>query len=383
MDNELVKRPSWLEKINSLWKKTSIVWLSGVRRSGKTTLVKEIKDATYINCDLPSEVERLRDPETFYSSCSSKIVIFDEIQNLANPSIVLKIGADEFSHFKILATGSSTLAATEKFSDSLTGRKRSMELSPVLYTELNNFGIKDLSFRMIRGGLPPSLLSKEIDYDFFAEWLDSYYARDIRELFKIEKRSNFLKLVEILLASNGDLINLSKLATMTELSRPTVMTYLEAIEISHVVHIVRPFHGGKRKEIVKQGKVYGFDTGFVAYVKGYKHLRADDQGLLWENITLDMLKTIFPRKTIKFWRDENKNEIDFIVDDKSTLIAIEAKMDYKRFNPKAFKLFNSLYATKKNFVVAPNVRKPFVKKYDSLEVHFVNLSDLKEACDLK
>jgi hypothetical protein len=81
---------------------------------------------------------------------------------------------------KILATGSSTLAATQKFRDSLTGRKRVVEFVPVLYEELPAFGVKDVKGRLPRVGLPPALLSPEHNADFFCEWMDSYFARDFQ-----------------------------------------------------------------------------------------------------------------------------------------------------------------------------------------------------------
>jgi hypothetical protein len=80
--------------------------------------------STFLNCDLPATVDRLIDPERFFRSVSTPIVVLDEVHQLADPSRVLKIAADEFPRPKILATGSSTLAATQKLRDSLTGRKR-------------------------------------------------------------------------------------------------------------------------------------------------------------------------------------------------------------------------------------------------------------------
>jgi hypothetical protein len=69
-----------------------------------------------------------------------RFVVFDEVHPLPVPSRLLKIGADAFPHLRILATGSSTLEATTKFRDALTGRKRVVELVPVLYEELPAFG---------------------------------------------------------------------------------------------------------------------------------------------------------------------------------------------------------------------------------------------------
>ncbi len=86
--------------------------------------VLEIVDHTYFNCDLPSVEAAVRDPQVFFRSQVKPIVVFDEVHQLRNPARLLKIGADLFPKLKILATGSSTLAATKKFRDTLAGRKR-------------------------------------------------------------------------------------------------------------------------------------------------------------------------------------------------------------------------------------------------------------------
>src|SRR5208337_3272383 len=108
----------------------------------------------------------------FFRSVKKKFVVLDEVHQLPDPSRLLKIGADAFPQLKILATGSSTLAATQKFRDSLTGRKRVVEFMPVLYEELSAFGIADLRDRLLRGGLPPALLAARLNSEFYGEWLD-------------------------------------------------------------------------------------------------------------------------------------------------------------------------------------------------------------------
>src|SRR5215469_9882800 len=110
-------RPFWLERLVGGWKQTSIVWLTGPRRVGKTVLAQSLPEAEFLNCDLPGVAERLRDPENFYRALKRRLVVFDEVHQLPDPSRLLKIGADEFPKLKILATGSSTLAATSKFRD--------------------------------------------------------------------------------------------------------------------------------------------------------------------------------------------------------------------------------------------------------------------------
>jgi uncharacterized protein YprB with RNaseH-like and TPR domain len=134
-----------------------------------------LPDAVYMNCDLPSVCRALSDPEPFLDSLpDNATVIFDEIHRLDDPSRVLKIAADAYSHLKVLATGSSTLAATRKFRDSLTGRKHAIYLPPVVWEEcLGPFGIRDLDRRLLHGGLPEPMLSSTKDPSFFSEWMDS------------------------------------------------------------------------------------------------------------------------------------------------------------------------------------------------------------------
>ena len=124
-------RPFWLKRIEGAWCETPIVWLCGVRRSGKTTLAEALgpERTVYLNCDLPTVEDMVRDPQVFFRGCSKPVVVFDEIHQLRDPARVLKSGADVFPKLKILATGSSTLAASKKFRDTLTGRKRLVHLT--------------------------------------------------------------------------------------------------------------------------------------------------------------------------------------------------------------------------------------------------------------
>jgi len=149
----MIIRPYWLEKINEAWQKRPIVWLAGVRRVGKTTLASMIPDSVYLNCDLPSDARKLDDPELFFRSKKrNTIVILDVVHRLADPSRVLEVAGDSFPHLRMLTTGSSTLAATKKFGDALTGRKTTIHLLPVLWTECQKeLGPPDLDRRLLPG----------------------------------------------------------------------------------------------------------------------------------------------------------------------------------------------------------------------------------------
>lgn len=375
----MIKRPFWIKKIEQGWLQRPIVWLSGVRRVGKTTIANMFSDAKYLNCDLPSVARRLEDPETFYGSLNNEsIVIFDEIHRLADPSSLLKIGADVFPDLKILATGSSTLAATKKFRDSLTGRKFSIYLTPVLWNEcVTHFEIKDLDKRLLHGGLPETLLSKKKEPSFFSEWIDSFYARDIQELFSVRNRTGFIQLLHLLLRQSAGLIDFTQLAKLSGLSRPTVKAHVEAMTIAHAVFLLPPFHGGGRREITRKPKCYAFDTGFVSFIKGWDSIREDDRGLLWEHLVLDTLRTIEHENNLFFWRDKSGREIDFVIKkDRHNVDAFECKVNPANFSLKTLKVFRETYPHGRNICISPNISESYRIRKENLLVEFHSLQTL-------
>lgn len=367
----MIERFFWINQINKAWEKRSLVWLSGVRRSGKTTLCKMFKDSVFLNCDLPSVQRQLENPEFFLSNISTgSIVVFDEIHHLENPSQVLKIAVDEFPQLKILATGSSTLAATKKFRDSLTGRKIQLFFPPVLWTEsMNEFRNFDIDNRLLMGGLPEFLLSKQKTGEFYSEWIDSYYARDISELFSVRNRTGFLKLLNLLFLQSGGKYDITSLSKDCGLSRPTVMSHLEALTIAHAVYLVSPFFGKGSREILKQPKLYAFDTGFVSYVNGWNEISENVRGILWEHLVLDMLRVKF--QNVFYWCDGY--EIDFIVKGEGNEVhTYECKINPKKFENKALKKFRELYPEGRNYCIVPHIISPYRLLFGNSEVEFIS-----------
>ena len=331
---------------------------------GKTTLARMLRDAVYLNCDLPSVQRRLEDPELFYKSQpSGTIVVLDEVHRLADPSGALKIAADTFPRLRILATGSSTLAATRKFRDTLTGRKVGLVLPPVLWTECEEvFGLRDLDRRLLHGGLPEPLLNRTRDDSFYSEWMDSFYARDIQELFGIRQRTGFLNLLRLLLRQSGGLVDYSALSRECDLSRPTVKAHLEALTIACALVTVPPFHGGGRRELVRRPKAYGFDTGFICFVRGWQDIRDEDRGTLWEHLVLDLLRTATGGAGLFYWRDKAGREIDFVLRDGREVHVMECKISPDRFEPATLMAFRELYPRGRNYIICPGVSEAYDRR---------------------
>jgi len=370
-------RPEWTRRIEDAFHDRSVVWLKGVRRVGKTVLCRSLPDAEYYDCELPRTRRLLEDPEGFLRGVRGTQIVLDEVHRLANPSEFLKIAADHYPDVQILATGSSTLGASSKFRDTLTGRKRTVWLTPMTLDDSGAFEREDLGHRLLRGGLPPFFLSDELPESEYQEWLDSYWAKDIQELFRLERRASFQKLFELLATQSGGIFEATRFAGPCEISRQTVSNYLAVLEATLVAHVVRPFSTRRSTELVSAPKVYAFDTGFVCFARGWRELRPDDFGILWEHLVLNEIQAKLQSQQIQYWRDKNKHEVDFIVRRRGCPPdAIECKWSAEEADLRNLRAFRRRYPEGRNWVVASDVDRPYSRAAGGVEIRFVSLREL-------
>jgi predicted AAA+ superfamily ATPase len=348
-----------------------------VRRAGKTYLCRSLSDIEYFDCELPRVRRRLEDPQAFLASLGNSIVVLDEIHRLSNPSELLKIAADHFPALKVLATGSSTLGASEKFRDTLAGRKTELWLTPLTITDLEDFQNTSLDHRFLYGGLPPFFMADEFPERDFQEWFDSYWAKDIQELFRLERRHAFLKFLELLLMQSGGIFEATSFARPCEVSRTTISNYLSVLEATFLVHIVRPFSSHRPTEIISAPKVYAFDTGFICYYRGWQELRREDYGILWEHLVLNEIQAQLQSKRINYWRDKRGHEVDFIIrKSPSEITAIECKWSAGDFDPANLEIFRKHYPLGDNLLVAQDIDRPYYREYKGLRVQLVGIKEI-------
>lgn len=370
-------RKFWLNRIEAAWRKKSVIWLSGVRRVGKTCLCQTLPEIEYFDCELPRTRRMMDDPESFLQSLKGKRVVLDEVHRLSNPSELLKIAADHYKDVQILATGSSTLGASSKFKDTLAGRKAELWLTPMVLHDLDDFGRPSLEHRLLRGGLPPFFLSSELPEREFQEWMDAFWAKDIQELFRLEKRHSFQKFAELLMARSGGIFEATGFAHPCEASRGTISNYLKVLEATFVAHIVKPFSSHRATEIISAPKVYAFDTGFVCYHRGWHALRRDDLGHLWEHFVLNELHARLQIRAVHYWRDKRGHEVDFVLlRDRHTPLAIECKWSDTDLDPSGLKAFRRQYAEGELFVVLKEIARSYKRAYGDITVCFISLPEL-------
>lgn len=350
----MLSRPYWQAQIQQAFSaERRLLWLTGVRRVGKTRLVREVPDALYLDCELPSVRRDLEDPEAFLRALTARRLVLDEVHRLPDPAQWLKVAVDHFPDLRIIATGSSTLEATAKFKDTLAGRKRNLWLTPMNSADLQAFG-GDLRTRLLRGGLPGFYLQETPEADY-QEWMQAYWARDVQELFKVEKRSGFMRLLELLLSRSGGILDASKLARECELSRPTVVNYVAVLEATHLVQLLRPFAGRPNAEIVAAPKAYAFDTGFVWRQQGYREARAEDLGLLWEHYVLNEINSRLPGLPLRYWRTKQGQEVDLVVAAKGKPpIAVECKWGGQDREHGGLRAFLRAYPKAQGVLVSPD-----------------------------
>jgi len=373
----MVNRQYWVNLLENFWRRRSVLWLTGVRRSGKTFLSQSLPRIEYLDCELPSARRLLEDPESFLKTMRGKRVVIDEIHRLANPSELLKIAADHFPDAKVVATGSSSLSGSSKFKDTLTGRKLQIWLTPMILQDLADFGREDVAHRLLHGGLPPHFLSARFPEREMQDWMDDYWAKDIQELFRVERRSSFLRFVELVMARSGGIFEATAYAAPCEVSRSTIANYLAVLEATFVAHIIRPFSSRSASEIIAAPKVFAFDTGFVCCFKGISGLRPDDMGFLWEHLVLNEICGRTQSRRIHYWRDKQGHEVDFVLNGKAgRLLAIECKWSQKEFSPRNLKIFIKRHPRAECLAVCADAGAPITRDYDGLSVTYLGLPEL-------
>lgn len=371
--------------------KDEVILLVGSRQSGKTTILHQIesqlktdqKPSYFLNLEDPEYLALLNEsPKNLFKIFSfdlkEKTFIFiDEVQYLKNPSNFLKYFFDEYrGKIKIIASGSSAFFLDRKFKDSLVGRKKIFTLRTLSFREFLRFkgeddllkkGLQNLALNekekvsfyyrefIIYGGYPKVVLSTLAEKENVLKDLAfSYIKKDILEA-NIKQEELMFKLLRVLASQVGGLVNLSELASTLGSSRNTIEEYLAILQRSFHIALISPLHTNLRKEITKMQKIYFLDLGLRNFlVKNFQpYNERQDKGQVLENAVFRELLNQNEREEIKFWRTVNKQEVDFVVNEK----AFEVKATPKTQKTNSLKTFSEAYPNKKISFVSFDVSK--------------------------
>lgn len=335
-------------KVEEMLSKYPIVSITGPRQSGKTTLTQLVRpDYQYVSLEDPSmRLFAQQDPVGFLETYQNGVIL-DEVQYVPELFSYLQVVTDARQRVgEYILTGSQNFLLMEKITQSLAGRVAVFNLLPFSLEELNGTPYLAATWedQILQGFYPRKLVRDIHSEDFYASYLQTYVERDVRQVKNILNLDLFQRFIRLLAGRIGQLFNQNSLATELGVDNKTISAWLSVLETSFVAYRLPPYFENFNKRLVKTPKVYFYDTGLAAYLLGIRSKEELDihfaKGALFENLLItDMLKKSLnrgKRPDFYFWRDASQHEVDLLMQQGTTLIAVEIKSG-KTIQPDYFK----------------------------------------------
>ena len=180
------------------------------------------------------------------------------------------------------------------------------------------------------------------------------------EYLNIKKISNVKKLIEFLAINHGQKIKYEELCQVSSLNYKEVLNYLEILEETFLIKIIRPYYKNKNKELTKIPKIYFIDSGVRNYfIKNFNEpgLRSD-LGCLFEGFVIsELIKK--GEEEIKFWQNKNKQEVDLVLEEDKKIVPIEIKFKekLKADDEIGLRVFSQEYSPKKSYLINLSIQE--------------------------
>jgi len=338
--------------------KKEIVVVTGMRRTGKTTLLRmiyeKIGSSNKVFLDMENVLEQRIFEETDFNNVWANLkpygltnkerahIFIDEVQ--ARPGVVMAIKyLHDHYDAKFFLTGSSSLYLKNLFPESLAGRKVAFELMPLDFREFLVFkgreapegdGLGEAESRknavrhetrvklfdeyLAFGGFPQVVLAEREEdkrlhlNDIFS----SYFEKDVRALADFRNRTAFRDLLLLLMQRTGSKVEVAKLASEVGVVRPTILSYLAFLEGTYFIFLVEPFSRNRDREVSGARKVYFCDNGFLSQFG-----RVSEGSLLENAVYLNLRK----HGAVRYYQKRTGPEIDFVIPDKGLAVEVKSR----------------------------------------------------------
>jgi len=329
------------------------VVLLGARQVGKSTLARHITKQTpgavFLDLELPADRARLDNPAAFFAAHRNHLVVIDEVQTFPELFAQLRPEIDAARHAgRFLLLGSASGVLLRQSAESLAGRVSYLELSPLLWDEVQSSLLAPASTHQaqllavqqywLRGGMPLSLLAptdaKSLRWR--NDYLQSLVRRDLLALGITIPSETLWRFLRMLAHQHGQLFNASALAVaMGGISPITVSRYLDIFCDALIVRKLEPYFVNLGKRLVKSPKVYFRDLGLLHALlnigqahdlQGHPMAGYSWEGLVINHLAAQMSQGFGDNASLYFYRTSAGAEMDAVIDTGSERIGFEIKL---------------------------------------------------------
>ena len=357
-ENRLIPRRA-RARVEAALQDTRVVLIAGPRQAGKTTLARQCAGAgrQYLTLDDQATLGAARnDPVGFVRGIDR--VVIDEVQRAPELILAIKESVDRDGRpGRFLLTGSANLTTIPAVADSLAGRMEVVELLPLAQAEIRGTrgGFLDVIFgergfvgvgvptfgaelveSVLAGGYPEAL--RRSTPSRRRAWFDAYVAlvldRDVRDIANIDQLDRMPRLLDVLAAHAGQLVNHSSYGAALGLTAPTAQKYVGILERLFLTRLVPPWSSNAVSRLTKTPKLHFLDTGLLAALRDANAAQFQKDrtgyGPLLENFVVSEVLKLTTwsdrRLRISHFRTKDQDEVDLVIEDRrGRVVGIEVK----------------------------------------------------------
>lgn len=382
-----IRREKYLKSILSFMERKEVIVLKGVRRSGKSTIVKQLmaeliksgvdkKQLLYLNLEDYGFADALNiklfddilKEYKEYSKNKKKIYFFiDEVQKIESWEKWIRTKYDLEENIKFVISGSSASLLSKELSTLLTGRNISFLIMPLSFNEFVFFKkTENLDEYMKYGGFPEVVLeqSEEKKLILLQQYFEDIIHKDIIDRYSIRNAKQILDLARYLVSTSGCKVSINKLSKIFGIAKDTLASYISYMLNAYLLFEVPYFsYSAKiRHEVSKLPKFYAVDNGIIN-VADIKY--SENTGRMFENTVF--MKLVEKHNDICYW-GELKSEVDFIFD--KTAVNVTSTDDIPQREYQGLEDFKKKHGDFSFLIISKSLKKDnvtpileFLKKY--------------------